>query len=160
MVAREHSRLTEKGKAQVLRVAERLRSEHIDAAFSSDAERALHTAQGILQFHPQVPPTNTEELQERHMGDMEEKSREEFIANAKNSGVKWFEHRSEGVESMLETQARAQQFIEKVRAEYRDKTALLVSHGGFIRGLLAYLLRQNYETDVPLRVLNTALTIM
>ena len=160
MVAHGPSRLTAKGKAQVERVAERLRSEHIDVAFSSDSERALHTAQGILQFHPSVPLTVTEELSERHMGDLEGKSRAEFVATAKQSGVKWFEYKPAGGESMLDTQARAQKFIERIRDEHRGQTVLISSHGGFIRALLAYLLKQNYETDAPMRVLNAAITIV
>lgn len=160
MVAHGPSRLTEKGKAQVDRVAERLKTEHIDAAFTSDAERAKHTAEGILKYHQGVPLQVAAELRERHMGNMEGKTREEFIADAKQSGVKWFEHRPAGGESMLETQDRAKQFIDRIRDTYRGKTVLISSHGGFIRALLAYLLKQDYENDTPIRVLNTAVTIV
>lgn len=160
MVAHGPSRLTEKGRAQVQRVAERLRGEHLDVAYSSHSERAVHTAQGILSLHPGVELVIDDLLRERVMGEMEGKTREEFIADAKASGVRWFEHRPKGGESMLETQTRAQQFMEKTRERYRGQTVLLVSHGGFIRALLAYLLKQNYETDAPMRVLNAAVTIL
>lgn len=160
LVGHGNSRLTETGKAQVEQVAEKLRAEHIDVAFSSDSERALHTAQGILRFHPDAPLTVTEELRERNMGDLEGSSREEFIVAARASGVKWFEHKPTGGESMLETQQRVKIFIERIRTEYKGKTVLIASHGGLIRALLAYLLNHNFEHDPPVRVANTAVTVV
>jgi broad specificity phosphatase PhoE len=160
MVAHGPSRLTEKGKAQVVRVAERLKSEHIDVAFSSDSERALHTAKGILLFHSDVPLIKTKELGERHMGEMEGKPREEFMAAAEQSGVKWYEYRPTGGESMLETRDRAVHFIERIRQDNAGKTVLIVSHMGYIRALLVYLLKHDYEKDRPIRTVNTGVTVV
>lgn len=160
MVAHGPSRLTEKGKVQVERVADRFKSEHIDAAFTSDSERARDTAQGILKFHPQVQLTVAEELRERHMGEMEGKPREEFMAAAEKSGVKWYEYRPVGGESMLETRDRAIRFIKRIHHDQTGKTVLIVSHMGFIRALLAYLLKHDYEKDMPIRTVNTGVTIV
>lgn len=160
MVARGESRLTEKGQAQVRRVAERLRHEHINAAYSSPAERALDTARGILQFHPNIKLIISEALRERHMGNLEGTTREKFVAAAKASGLKWFEHKPEGGESMLETQARAAHFIHAVWPQHKGQTVLISSHGGFLRALIAHLMQHDYDQEHPLRLFNTAVTII
>lgn len=160
MVADGSSPLTEKGKAQVRRVADRLRDKYINVAFSSSSERALDTARGILEFHQAVRLEIHELLRERQMGNMEGKTREEFVADAKASGVKWYEHKPIGGESMLDTQQRAATFVDQLWPKYRGQTVLIVSHGGFIRALLAHIMKHDYDADKPIRLLNTAISIV
>ena len=82
------------------------------------------------------------------------------MAAAEKSGVKWYEYRPVNGESMLETRDRAAHFIQQFRKEYAGKTVLVVSHMGFIRALLVYLLKQDYEKDPPIRTVNTGVTIV
>ncbi len=160
MVSHGPSRLTEKGKDQVQLVAARLGDEHIDMAISSDSERALHTAQGILKFHPTVTLAINPLLRERHMGGLEGKTKEEFIADQKSSGLQWYEHKPVGGESMLETKTRAASFFEELKKRYLGKTVLIVSHGGFIRAFLGHLLKHEFGVDNVGRIGHTAVTII
>lgn len=155
-----HSQLTDKGKEQAKRLAERLSGEHIDAAFTSDFVRARDTAQSIIQFHPQIKLQSSELLRERNMGELVGASREAYAAAVTAAGVKWFEYIPRGGESMLETQSRAERFIKEIVPIYRTKTVLLVSHMGWNRALLAYLLDHDYENSPPIRMLNSAISIV
>jgi broad specificity phosphatase PhoE len=141
-------------------VAEKLRDEHIDAAYSSDLTRALHTAQGIMRHHPHVELNVTTALREVDMGELEGKTKAEFHSAVKKSGKRWFELAPKGGESMIDTRARAAEFIERLFLEQKGKTVLLVSHGGFIRALLAHILKHDFRTDQPLRIINTAVTVV
>jgi broad specificity phosphatase PhoE len=160
MVGHGDSILTDKGEEQVSLVAEKLRDEHIDAAYSSDLTRALHTAQGIMRHHPHVELNVTTALREVDMGELEGKTKAEFHSAVKKSGKRWFELAPKGGESMIDTRARAAEFIERLFLEQKGKTVLLVSHGGFIRALLAHILKHDFRTDQPLRIINTAVTVV
>ena len=61
--------LNELGKSQAAKVAERLSSERIDRAYSSDLARAADTARAIMAFHPEAELRFTEELRESSLGD-------------------------------------------------------------------------------------------
>ena len=159
MVGHGESALTEKGKSQVRDIANRLRDEHIDGAFSSDLERAVQTAQGILQFHPNVKLEKTAALREQMFGDLERTTKDNFAAKVKEAGVAWFAYTPPGGESMFETKSRAATFSSSILEEWKGKTVLIVSHGGFIRALVCHLLGIDFD-EFPKKSYNTGLTII
>lgn len=60
--------LSENGWNQARKVAERLKSETIDYAYSSDLARSANTAKEIMKYHPETPMEFTEELRETFLG--------------------------------------------------------------------------------------------
>ncbi|MGM1029267.1 MAG: histidine phosphatase family protein [Actinomycetota bacterium] len=68
------SPITERGRDQIVAVAERLSTERFDLAFSSDLQRTRTTAEGILaRLDPQPPIEYDEVLREWNFGSHEER---------------------------------------------------------------------------------------
>ena len=65
--------LSELGKEQAKKVAERLKNEQIDYIFSSPLARAKNTAEEIIKFHVGKPFELRDELKELHMGELQGK---------------------------------------------------------------------------------------
>ncbi|MHB8644519.1 MAG: histidine phosphatase family protein, partial [Thermomicrobiales bacterium] len=63
--------LSERGRRQVERIGERLRSYSFDACYASDLSRAADTARAIMQHHPDVPFEFTTLLREIKFGIFE-----------------------------------------------------------------------------------------
>ncbi|MFW5852855.1 MAG: histidine phosphatase family protein, partial [Nanoarchaeota archaeon] len=65
--------LSDKGKLQAKKVAERLKDEKIDALYSSDLQRTVDTANEILRYHPKIELKKDKLLRERYFGEFEGK---------------------------------------------------------------------------------------
>jgi len=124
--------LSEKGKKQSMKVAERLRNEKIDCIYSSDLARAADTAKEISKFHPDTPLILTKELRERKLGEYEGLS---------GKSLDWekirkdWENPKEG-ESKKKMAERAERFIEKIIEEHKNQAVLLVGHDGIDKALI------------------------
>ena len=112
--------------------------EKIDAIFSSDLKRAKDTTHEIVKFH-NIPIHYTVEIRERKMGIFEGKHEEEFFRTVDESKLPRTQYKPEGGESFVEVKKRAQDFINKLFKNYKGKTVLVVSHGGFIKMMLGIL---------------------
>ena len=63
--------LTELGKTQAQKLAQRLKTEKFDSIYASDLKRVRDTLQPTLQHFPQTPLVYTEQLRERKFGEIE-----------------------------------------------------------------------------------------
>lgn len=133
-------RLSETGRAEAGRVADRLGREPIAAVLSSPMERAIETAQPIaerLGLTAQVECA----LEEIAFGDWTGMTFEAL--HREPAWRAWNEARAvsrpPGGETMLEVQARAIGLIESRRRE-ADGAIVLVSHGDVIKVAVAYYL--------------------
>ena len=133
--------LGEEGRAQARRAAERLVRERIAAVHTSPLERARETAAPIadrLRLAPEVH----EAIIEIDMGEWSGKSFEDLHGDPRWQS--WNSARAvsrpPGGESMLEVQARVVRHLERVRADYRDRAVVLVSHSDVIKAALLYCL--------------------
>ncbi len=139
------SPLTDKGKMQAKALGENLFDIHFDAVFSSDLERAKHTAE-IATLNRKIAVQTSQLLREKSFGTFEggpiihyiealQKivSEEEEVAKymAAKLGV--------GDESEEEVATRVIRFLREIAVAYAGKTVLVVSHGAAIRILLAHL---------------------
>jgi probable phosphoglycerate mutase len=134
--------LGEIGRAQALKLAERVSRETIAAVYTSPLERARETAAPIaarLGLDLQIAP----EIDEIGFGDWSGLTFDELGRDPR--WASWNTARSVarppgGGETMLEAQARAVGFVESLRDRHRDGAAALVSHSDLLKAILAYFL--------------------
>ncbi len=146
--------LSERGKAQVLRLGKRLKHEDFDCIYTSDLARARDTAEAIHEHHPTVPLKSVEALRERHFGPHEGKLCEE-MGLAKE---KVWESLPPGVESDEALRKRCDAFLHQVYHDLPKGSVLFVSHGGTLNALL-YVLTSGETADFIL-LRNTSITIV
>ncbi len=131
--------LTEKGKQQATLLAERLKDEDISLIYTSDLDRAFHTAKIIHEYHKKIPLIKEPELREAYLAAWEGKAERDLDLNNPPKGLETFE----------ELQVRAARFLEKIMLKHKDETVLLVSHTGFIKALVNSVRKiKGYTSDV------------
>ncbi|MBR5653277.1 MAG: histidine phosphatase family protein [Prevotella sp.] len=118
--------LTEEGREQARQVRDRLRTEHIDAFFSSDLKRAIDTCTIIAEPH-RLPVQTTPLLRERDWGDFTG----ELIPDLKDKV--W----PDNVESIDHMKERAMAFVQLIKDRYPGGTVLAVGHGILNKALQA-----------------------
>jgi broad specificity phosphatase PhoE len=152
--------LSEKGRKQAKLLAQRLKDEKLDIIFSSDLERARDTTVEIVKFHPGVPVEYTALIRERNLGSFEGRTIAELRAAQKEEGMPKYKWVPPDGESYLHILERARKFLDRIMKEHRDKTVLVVSHGGFIRSLLSLVLDKPIREMSEAKVPNTCVNIL
>jgi len=150
--------LSARGIQQAIRLAERLQSEPIDIIYSSDLQRALDTSAQILKLNPDLKMLSVKNLRERHLGEYQgKKKRDRGLDLHGQAGA--FLNPQEG-ESKAEVFARAINFIKHLQENHSDDTVLCVSHGTFLKNLIAAILEKSLEQVGAVEKLsNTSITI-
>jgi len=154
-----NSKLTLKGIEQAKKIAERLKNIEFDVAFSSDLDRAKDTMNIILNYHPKTKVHLTKILREQSKGIFEGRAKKEKINVLKNNNILYHEWLPDGGECITNVWNNVIPFFEGLKTKYFDKTILIVSHGGPISCLLAYLhgdTVENLKKYTPLK--NTAIS--
>jgi broad specificity phosphatase PhoE len=154
--------LTAKGKRQAEQVGIRLQDEEIDKIYVSDLKRTIDTAREIIRHHPEAEVVHEPLLRERNQGVLEKSPYGTFSRVAKERGENILDFKPEGGESINEVKQRVERFLERIMRLDKDRTILLVTHGGVIVNMLIKLLKipdrdDNYKTLLPP---NTAVTII
>ncbi|MFO8016097.1 MAG: histidine phosphatase family protein [Candidatus Woesearchaeota archaeon] len=128
-------KLSEKGRVQAEKIAEKLNEERLDTIYSSDLARASDTAMRIAEQHPGTPLHLTEDLRERNLGEMQGKRKDE-IDFRMVEGNPVYPPLKEG-ESLQELYERAKNFLEKIMEKHagKDSTILLVSHSDTLKAV-------------------------
>ncbi len=136
------NRLTEKGKKQAKELAALLKDISIDLLYSSHIKRAFETAEIIGKEHA-LPVNIDERLRERSQGTYEDMPVDEFnkLYTEKNWAVlseeEKFNHKlNPSQESFTESNNRFTEVLLELAKKNPNKTILIVTHGGIIRGLL------------------------
>jgi broad specificity phosphatase PhoE len=135
------AQLTEVGRNQARVVAESLKSLRIDRIVTSDLTRARQTAE-IIGAELGLVPTADVLLRERCFGVLEGEPQE--MLDSESSGiVKGVivdpDAHPEGGESFRDVVTRAGVFVEATRDFQQGERLLVVTHGGTIRALRAYV---------------------
>lgn len=154
-----HGKLTKKGINQAKSVARKFKNEKIDAIYSSDLRRAVHTTREIAKFH-KVPIYYTKELRERNAGIFNGRHSDHYHVAQKNSGLPNIAFRAKGGESTIDTKRRLERFSKKLNKEYKDKTVLLVTHGIAIKCLASIYLGMPLDKASELSTKNTGVLII
>lgn len=137
--------LSDSGRAQAERLAQRLAREEIDVVHSSPQERARETAEivaGRLGIDVEVAPA----LDEIDFGEWTGRTFEGLACDPR--WMRWNERRSEacppGGEPMAAAVARAVAHLELIG--FRDRRRLLcISHADIIRGVVAHYLGLSFD---------------
>ena len=135
--------LSDEGRQQVRRLAERLAEERITAAYASPLSRAEETAE-ILCKPRRLTPVNCEGLKEISHGRWEGLARAEVEARFGDEYRMWeedpFTFAPLGGESGLSVLARALPVIRELVTTHPSQNVLVVSHKATLRLILSSLL--------------------
>jgi len=156
--------LTEKGRMQARKVAERLKDEHIDVIYSSSLKRAIHTA-GYISDLKSLPIIRTDKLKEIDGGDWEGQNWDIIPDLWPEQNRTWehepHKHQMPNGESMTAFQERLISEIEYIIKNNEGRDICIVTHGTAIRALLCYF--EGCDLEQMLNVSwhdNTSVTII
>jgi len=150
--------LSDKGKEQVKKLAERLKNEKIDHIFASDLARTRDTARAIAQFHD-VPLEFRKELRERHMGQLTGQHHSLIEKERGEKDLARHEYRPQGGESYRDVRDRLSGFLDYLKKNFMSKDILLVAHGGVNRVLISLITDKSLEEAAHQSQDNTAVNI-
>lgn len=133
------------GQAQAARLADRFAGVPLDAIYASTLRRATETAACIASLHPNAPLRLDPDLAEMSWGRYEGRVLDDRLrARFEGLATRWKlgdpEARPDGGESAHDVQTRALRAVNRIRARHPGQTVLVVTHGRFLRILLATLL--------------------
>ncbi len=134
--------LNERGYSQARVAGEFLARENWDFLYASPLARAYATAETIGEQIGSSEIHTESRLQERHFGEaegMEVVLRKEFFRGKAIPGAETWE----------EVQARGLEVIEQLALRHPGARILVVSHGGFIAGLLSVISKGEIEPGNP-----------
>jgi len=139
----ENVHLSEEGRAQASRLAQRMADDEINAFYCSPLDRTLETAKIIAKPH-QLTPILKDGLREISHGHWEGLSRKEVEEQYSEEYLAWesdpFTFAPEGGESGISVLARALPVIREVVVNHKDKNVMVVSHKATLRIIISSLL--------------------
>jgi broad specificity phosphatase PhoE len=155
--------LSDFGREQARRLGERLASEQIDSAYTSDLGRCWNTAEIALAGRD-VALTPVPGLREVNLGAWQGRTRAELRAeNA--ADVAWVDEDIEnrappGGESRAQLQRRVVAAFAEIVARHADGQLFVVSHGGALRAYLCWLLLADLRAGRRIELDNCGLTVL
>ena len=159
--------LTDKGVRQAQALSQRLTNTDFSAVYSSDLQRAVHTAEAILKNRSNIEIQRRPELRELHYGTYENTP---WSAHH-NEDPMFFKLRIEwetrasvkypGGESPTDLWQRVGDFANELVANHTEKsTILVVAHGGSLQALLAHFLALRITDQWRFSFDNTSISII
>ncbi len=135
------------GHAQAEAVAQRLADVPLDAMYASTLRRAMQTAEVIAQAHTSTPLHFEADLEEMAWGVFEGAPITQDVRQMLDAVYqRWrngaYDYRIDGGESIVEVQERGHRVVQQLLKRHRGETVLVVTHGRFLRVLLATLLEE------------------
>ena len=154
-----HGTLSSLGIEQSKLLATRLREIQFDAIYTSDLRRALETAQSIAQFqHTRVEQNVL--LRERNGGVFQGRPLAELGLAEQQSGLSKADFTPPNGESYRDLQARVILFLNGLKVHDQHETLLIVSHGRWIRMLLALAMNLEIGESLSIKQLNTCVNLL
>ena len=133
------SPLSDLGRQQAERLADRLALERFDAVISSDLSRAFDTAQAVAS-RLRLPVIRDRRWREIDVGDLSGMTSEEASAKGLYRVNTDYHHRHPNGESSADLAARVEPAVADLVRERMGQRVLVASHGGTIRRALAVIL--------------------
>jgi len=139
------SSLNDTGREQAQVLANRFQEKRFDAVYSSTLLRAKQTADILASPHEPVRRAYLDDLQEMSWGIYEgagpSSDRDAALGEIKSQWRDgYFDRTVEGGESILDVQERALRAVDHLVSEESGSTVLVVTHGRYLRVLLASVL--------------------
>ena len=155
--------LSKGGIEQAIRIAERLKKEKIDVAYTSRLKRAIQTAKEIVKSH-KIRLIKTGILNERSYGrwagltkkEVEERYPVDYLNYKKDK----YKIKPTKGESLFELRKRIEPFIKEIIRENSGKTALVIAHNGPLRIIIGILNNYNGKKIASLHLKPASLTII
>ena len=135
--------LNDEGIEQAKELASKIDFSQIDICLCSPLKRTKHTAEILVGG--KIKTICEPMLIERHFGDYEGKPIDfDLVEKQWDYELNDDSHNVESVQSCLK---RAENFLNKIKKEYPNKTILIVSHGSFIKALHFNLIGYDENTN-------------
>lgn len=131
--------LSEIGLYQAKRVAEHLKTEQIDAIYSSDLKRAIDTAAEIVRFFPNIPYYKDKRIRERYFGSFQGKTFPEVRTNLVLPA---------DAETNDKLFLRISEFYNEILEKHINSNVLIISHGVSLKVLLAIIQNQTNIDEI------------
>jgi len=144
---------------QAERLRDCLNGQRIDAIYSSDFKRALHTAQIIATKHD-LTVVSCRELREINFGELEGMTFDEIQHHYPGWDGIGYNISIPGGESLSQLASRAKLFISKLSKHSAKETILIVAHGGSLQVLVCLLLGIGIKYWRQIRLDSASLTIV
>jgi broad specificity phosphatase PhoE len=130
------------GRAQALRLGERMSRERFDAVFSSPRERTQETAQAVSVTSGVGPVILRDDLDEVDYGSWSGKT---FVELDSDPGWRrWNSERAAAVtptgETMEDVRRRACRCMERISREFAGHPVVIVSHADVIKSVICHVL--------------------
>lgn len=145
--------LNEEGIKSAEKLADRLAGEQWDLIFTSPMNRAKHTAELIASRMPGVIVEEDDRVRERSSGLIEGTTEQERLQKW-GRGWRELDMQFESADSVI---TRGLDFVEEQIHTNPDKRILVVSHGSFIKRMIAILLE---DEQYAVTIENTSLTVI
>lgn len=134
------------GLSQAAALAVRLSDVPFDAIYASTLLRARQTASIVAENHRDIPIQHLADLEEMAWGIYEGRPLDSLQQALGDLYQRWrkgdFGYRIEGGESIFDVQFRGRRAVESLMEKHAGETVLVVTHGRFLRVLLASLLKE------------------
>ncbi len=151
--------ITDHGQEEARSAGRKLQHLSFHQAYTSNLIRAHHTLELILETtnHTHLPIERHEALNERHYGELQGLNKEEVARQHGAEQVqRWrrsFDIRPPGGESLADTVARVQPFLEtRLLPAARTQNILVVAHGNSIRAVCMIMERLSPEQIIQLEI--------
>ena len=155
--------LSDRGRAQVQRLARALASLPIQTIFTSPLQRARLTAEPLAQGR-NVPLIVLEELRELDFGDWTGCSWQEVEQRFGISAYDWLDaleaQRIPNAEPLDRFWARLQAATDRIQQSNEGSQVAVICHGGVIRGLLSLWLQVPLRTTAAFEVDYASVTLL
>lgn len=129
------------GQAQARALGDRFCDVSLDAIYVSPLRRAVETARPVIDCHSDASVQRDGDLAEMSWGELEGQSIDAVGDILRTFGRRWkegvFDDRVGGGESISDVAVRAGRFLDNVLARHAGSTVLAVTHGRYLRVLLA-----------------------
>jgi len=155
--------LSDAGRLQAAALADALPPAAIDAVFSSPRRRALQTAHPVARAHG-IRVVVDDDLRELDFGELEGQRYADIAAAMPELYDRWMKEPTAvtfpGGERFADLRARGLAASRRIRAEAAGSTALIVTHGGVCRAIVADVLEVAPKRIFRLDVGYARLTVM
>lgn len=154
------------GLAQAEALKDRLSNVWLDAIYASPLQRAAETAECVGRTHPHLKIRKMKDLEEISWGVWEGQN---FTPEGKalfgQLRSAWmagnFEAKLEGGESAMDVQRRGVRAVQNILQQHEGETILIVTHGRFLRIVLASLLPEfGLKRMEQVKHTNTSLNVL
>jgi probable phosphomutase (TIGR03848 family) len=153
--------LSERGRGEAERAADRLARTGIAAIYASPLERAQETAE-IVSRRLSLPVGVLDDLSELDFGEWTGLTFDEVRKDPR--WPEWASHRSlsciPGGETMRAVQRRVVEALMEMRAAHPDESVVVVSHGDVIRAALVFALGMPLDFYARIEVATASLSTM